>query len=159
AADVGHGADRTDLVRGPARVRERRPPRLPREARGGRLGRDGRLPRRPPPPLTSSDASRAGTADTPATSAPDRFRRRPARRPIADTATLSQRLSRGRDGYRFRGRAAVRRCAMRDNGRVTDAQPQPTLYDLVGGEETFRRLVARFYAGVRDDPVLRPLYP
>ena len=48
---------------------------------------------------------------------------------------------------------------MRDNGRVTDAQPQPTLYDLVGGEETFRRLVARFYAGVRDDPVLRPLYP
>jgi hemoglobin len=42
---------------------------------------------------------------------------------------------------------------------VTDAQPQPTLYDLVGGEETFRRLVARFYAGVRDDPVLRPLYP
>ena len=42
---------------------------------------------------------------------------------------------------------------------MTDAQPQPTLYDLVGGEETFRRLVARFYAGVRDDPVLRPLYP
>jgi len=48
---------------------------------------------------------------------------------------------------------------MRDNGPVTDAQPQPTLYDLVGGEETFRRLVARFYEGVRDDPVLRPLYP
>ena len=42
---------------------------------------------------------------------------------------------------------------------VTDAQPQPTLYDLVGGEETFHRLVARFYEGVRDDPVLRPLYP
>jgi hemoglobin len=48
---------------------------------------------------------------------------------------------------------------VRDNGVVTDAQPQPTLYDLVGGEETFRRLVARFYEGVRDDPVLRPLYP
>jgi hemoglobin len=48
---------------------------------------------------------------------------------------------------------------MRDNGPVTDAQPQPTLYDLVGGEETFRRLVARFYEGVRDDPVLRRLYP
>ena len=48
---------------------------------------------------------------------------------------------------------------MRDNDGVTDAQPQPTLYDLVGGEETFRRLVARFYAGVRDDPVLRRLYP
>jgi hemoglobin len=29
----------------------------------------------------------------------------------------------------------------------------------VGGEETFHRLVHRFYAGVADDPVLRPLYP
>ena len=38
-------------------------------------------------------------------------------------------------------------------------QPGPTLYDLVGGEETFHRLVARFYAGVAADPVLRPLYP
>jgi hemoglobin len=34
-----------------------------------------------------------------------------------------------------------------------------TFYDAVGGEETFRRLVAAFYAGVADDPVLRPLYP
>jgi hemoglobin len=34
-----------------------------------------------------------------------------------------------------------------------------TLYDDVGGEDTFRRLVERFYAGVADDPVLRPLYP
>jgi hemoglobin len=42
---------------------------------------------------------------------------------------------------------------------VTDPQPGPTLYDLVGGEDTFRRLVARFYAGVATDPVLRPLYP
>ena len=42
---------------------------------------------------------------------------------------------------------------------MTDAQPGPTLYDLVGGEDTFRRLVARFYAGVAADPVLRPLYP
>jgi hemoglobin len=48
---------------------------------------------------------------------------------------------------------------VRDNGGVTDAQPGPTFYDLVGGEETFRTLVARFYAGVREDPVLRPLYP
>jgi hemoglobin len=29
----------------------------------------------------------------------------------------------------------------------------------VGGEETFRRLVHRFYQGVADDPVLRPVYP
>ena len=34
-----------------------------------------------------------------------------------------------------------------------------TFYDAVGGDETFRRLVARFYQGVADDPVLRPLYP
>jgi hemoglobin len=34
-----------------------------------------------------------------------------------------------------------------------------TFYAAVGGEETFRRLVDAFYAGVTDDPVLRPLYP
>jgi hemoglobin len=35
-----------------------------------------------------------------------------------------------------------------------------TFYDAVGGEPTFRRLVARFYAEVAlDDEVLRPLYP
>jgi hemoglobin len=42
---------------------------------------------------------------------------------------------------------------------MSDPQPEPTFYELVGGEETFRRLVARFYAGVAEDPVLRPLYP
>ncbi|MDX6202500.1 MAG: hemoglobin [Frankiales bacterium] len=36
---------------------------------------------------------------------------------------------------------------------------QPNFYDAVGGEETFTRLVAAFYAGVADDPLLRPLYP
>ena len=34
-----------------------------------------------------------------------------------------------------------------------------TFYDAVGGHETFRALVARFYAGVAEDPVLRQLYP
>ena len=34
-----------------------------------------------------------------------------------------------------------------------------TFYDEVGGADTFQRLVARFYAGVRVDPVLAPLYP
>lgn len=34
-----------------------------------------------------------------------------------------------------------------------------TLYDLAGGEETFRTLVERFYAGVAEDPVLRAVYP
>lgn len=35
----------------------------------------------------------------------------------------------------------------------------PTFYDAVGGSATFARLVERFYAGVADDPVLRPMYP
>ncbi|MET9069104.1 globin [Streptosporangium sandarakinum] len=34
-----------------------------------------------------------------------------------------------------------------------------SFYDAVGGEETFRRLVHRFYEGVVDDPLLWPLYP
>ncbi|MDX6199643.1 MAG: hemoglobin [Actinomycetota bacterium] len=33
-----------------------------------------------------------------------------------------------------------------------------TLYDQVGGEPTFRRLVDLFYDEVETDPVLRPLY-
>jgi hemoglobin len=33
------------------------------------------------------------------------------------------------------------------------------LYERAGGIRFFERLVARFYAGVADDPVLRPLYP
>ena len=34
-----------------------------------------------------------------------------------------------------------------------------TFYDEIGGHATFTRLVARFYEGVRTDPVLVPLYP
>jgi hemoglobin len=34
-----------------------------------------------------------------------------------------------------------------------------TIYEAVGGEETFHRLVAAFYEGVAGDPVLRSLYP
>jgi hemoglobin len=37
--------------------------------------------------------------------------------------------------------------------------PEATFYDAVGGHETFRRLVDVFYAGVAEDPILRPLYP
>lgn len=36
---------------------------------------------------------------------------------------------------------------------------ETSFYDAVGGEETFHRLVRRFYEGVADDPLLRPLYP
>jgi hemoglobin len=39
------------------------------------------------------------------------------------------------------------------------APRQQTFYEAVGGHETFRRLVDRFYAGVAQDPVLRPMYP
>ena len=35
----------------------------------------------------------------------------------------------------------------------------PSLYDRAGGMSFFEGLVARFYAGVATDPVLRPLYP
>ena len=34
-----------------------------------------------------------------------------------------------------------------------------TFFDEVGGHDTFVRLVGTFYAGVRTDPVLAPLYP
>jgi hemoglobin len=34
-----------------------------------------------------------------------------------------------------------------------------TLYELVGGDTFFVTLVDRFYAGVADDPALRPMYP
>jgi hemoglobin len=35
----------------------------------------------------------------------------------------------------------------------------PTFYEQIGGEPTFRKLVDAFYAGVAEDPILRPLYP
>jgi len=34
-----------------------------------------------------------------------------------------------------------------------------SVYELVGGEPTFRLLVKRFYARVADDPILRAVYP
>jgi hemoglobin len=46
---------------------------------------------------------------------------------------------------------------MTSSGPSRPEQPSP--YDQLGGAATFRRLVDRFYAGVADDPVLRPLYP
>jgi hemoglobin len=45
--------------------------------------------------------------------------------------------------------------------RVTEQQAtrEESFYDAVGGRDTFERLVHRFYRGVAEDPVLRPLYP
>jgi hemoglobin len=42
-------------------------------------------------------------------------------------------------------------------GTVTE-QPN-SFYDEVGGAETFRTIVSTFYQLVRDDEILRPLYP
>lgn len=39
------------------------------------------------------------------------------------------------------------------------ARATDSFFEAVGGEETFRRLVARFYEAVAADPILRPLYP
>jgi hemoglobin len=36
---------------------------------------------------------------------------------------------------------------------------EDSVYEFIGGEETFRRLVAAFYRGVETDPILRPMYP
>src|SRR5690554_1984464 len=32
-------------------------------------------------------------------------------------------------------------------------------YDAIGGHDTFAKLVHRFYQGVAEDPLLRPMYP
>ncbi|MDF9813316.1 globin [Streptomyces sp. SPB162] len=45
------------------------------------------------------------------------------------------------------------------NETPQDTAPQQTFYDAVGGEQTFRRLVRRFYEGVAGDPDLRAMYP
>ncbi len=39
------------------------------------------------------------------------------------------------------------------------SHPSYTIYDTVGGEPTFIRLVERFYARVEGDDLLRPMYP
>ena len=43
--------------------------------------------------------------------------------------------------------------------RTTQAEPPDNFYQAVGGSPTFDRLVKAFYAGVENDPVLRPMYP
>jgi hemoglobin len=43
--------------------------------------------------------------------------------------------------------------------QVSGDAAEPTFFELIGGHETFRRLVSEFYRGVATDPVLRPLYP
>ncbi|WP_370291643.1 globin [Nocardioides sp.] len=37
--------------------------------------------------------------------------------------------------------------------------PASSFYDEIGGADTIRRIVARFYEGVAGDALLRPMYP
>jgi hemoglobin len=41
---------------------------------------------------------------------------------------------------------------------MTEVEKQ-SFYDEVGGHDTFHAIVSRFYALVREDEILRPLYP
>ena len=42
---------------------------------------------------------------------------------------------------------------------MSDGQTPISFYEQVGGHEFFERFVDVFYAGIADDPVLRPMYP
>jgi hemoglobin len=44
-------------------------------------------------------------------------------------------------------------------GSVATPENAESFYDAVGGEETFHHIIARFYAEVAKDEVLRPIYP
>ena len=57
-------------------------------------------------------------------------------------------------GDAFSSRVAV---APKRSGKIA-SPPRPKV-KAIGGEPTFRKLVDDFYAGVADDPILRPLYP
>ena len=39
------------------------------------------------------------------------------------------------------------------------AEPAPSFFEAVGGHATFTALVDRFYEGVAEDELLRPMYP
>jgi hemoglobin len=39
------------------------------------------------------------------------------------------------------------------------SEPEQSFYEAVGGHDTFVGIVDRFYAGVADDAVMRPMYP
>lgn len=43
--------------------------------------------------------------------------------------------------------------------RLSVDGPEVNVFREVGGKAYFDRLVARFYAGIESDPVVRPLYP
>ena len=42
---------------------------------------------------------------------------------------------------------------------MTEAQPQETFYEAIGGRATIELIVDVFYQGVAQDEVLKPMYP
>jgi len=48
---------------------------------------------------------------------------------------------------------------VRAGQEVTNSERPSSVFEAIGGEPAFRRLVDAFYAGVADDPVLRAIYP
>ncbi len=55
--------------------------------------------------------------------------------------------------------AQVRGGSTLESVMESTVQPEVSFYEAVGGEETFTRLVTRFYAEVESDPMLRAVYP
>lgn len=43
--------------------------------------------------------------------------------------------------------------------QIESQDPVSAIYKAIGSDEPFFRLVNEFYAGVEEDPILRPLYP
>ena len=41
----------------------------------------------------------------------------------------------------------------------TGSNVEGDIYELVGGKEFFKKLCAKFYEGVAQDPILKPMYP
>ena len=42
---------------------------------------------------------------------------------------------------------------------MTTANDEVSFYEAIGGHDTIRRIVERFYEGVATDPLLKPMYP
>jgi hemoglobin len=78
----------------------------------------------------------------------------PATLPEAAAPTGSEGLQLG---LRAKGRSA--RDSSAETPGVRDAGDPASVYAAVGGEETFAKIAAAFYRGVKDDPVLHPMYP
>ena len=55
--------------------------------------------------------------------------------------------------------AQVRGGSTLESVMESTVEPEVSFYEAVGGEETFTRLVTRFYAEVESDPMLRAVYP